>query len=73
MQHFVELVGANDRCFKLVTAPKKKRAGSGEVRTRADFRPLGFRTVLKSNALDQLGHATNRQVVPEDHHKIQKG
>ena len=35
-----------------------KITGSGEVRTRADLRPLGF-TFLKSNALDQLGHATD--------------
>jgi hypothetical protein len=33
--------------------------GSGEVRTRADFRPLGVKRYLKSNALDLLGHATN--------------
>lgn len=34
--------------------------GSGEVRTRADLRPLGF-NCLKSNALDQLGHATDHR------------
>ena len=45
-----------------LTRREKISPGSGEVRTRADFRPLGFK-YLKSNALDQLGHATDQSVV----------
>ena len=48
----------------LLYAPKKNLCtgfGSGEVRTRADFRPLGIKIKLKSNALDQLGHATGQK------------
>ena len=38
---------------------KSASRGDGEVRTRADSRPLGIKNKLKSNALDQLGHVTD--------------
>ena len=41
---------------------KVRECGGGEVRTRADFRPLGIKNKLKSNALDQLGHATGNSI-----------
>src|ERR1700722_18471275 len=44
--------------YEWLGTKKCKMHGSGEVRTRAGLRPLGIKR-LKSNALDQLGHATN--------------